>query len=535
MSTLEFKINSEIKIEWFEDLTRVWNEGLEILIWLQHYNRALMNNALDLPAVEIQIWKVGNDWVSACQIAQDFKINYKKPWSKENIVTRYCVPIVNKKFLTPPPIKCVSAIDLRKCFAKKRCDWLRDRSIPMVYVNDLIGISLIPAWEAYKKGKKGKPRFKSKKYNLVKTIKSEAFRAQCTILDDDFISLPGIKAVANGLNKRYSEKSKNMIEDMRINPSHYPRLIRKISTLINKELKKQSTENQKIGLDIDIEELRKNINHDEIFEKAIAYFSSPGSFNLIVRDKKTYLQIQAEMPCKVTKTNKLVGVDSGLDLLVHTTSGLKVKHKEYLKEYSRIDILRQKLSKKEYGSKNYVKLAEKIKAISNKISRGKRKYQSFYAQQIADVNDYIAYKKIEIAETLFNPEPLLDEGGNKYLPNGKSEAKLRNQEILSCAIAQFLVLLKEQCTKKHKYLNEVLIEAEATPQEVLECSSVANSVCAKSSTAQSLPSVNAWEGKEAILPNIAGKALPTGYDNYQSEANPPTVSSKNRRRSKRSF
>lgn len=466
ISTAEFLIANIVPENWFEDLTRVWNESLFILNWLQHYKRAIACDATDIN-VEIKIKKVGNDWVYYCDRARDFRIDKTKSWDKDNIETRPCVNLVNPKWSTPPPIDQVSAIALRKCFAKKRCDWLEESNTPSVYINDFIGLAVIPAWEAYQKGQRGKPKYKHR--YKVDTIPCASFRAQCHALDGDKLKLPGMEVEVRGVRSRLLNKIDKIVEGMRMNPNSYPRLQEKIAKLTTEIVGKLVKNEGKTRKELSEEEIKKFtnlVNKSEVLEKAIAYFSAPGSFRILKREEKTYLQITAEIPVTAAVATKQVGVDVGLDLLCHTTSGLKVKHQDFTKELARIDTLNQHLAKMKYGSNNYNKLLNKIRKIQGKIKRSKKGKQAYVAQQIADVNQAIAVKKIKVKDTIENPLPKAN--GTRYLPNGKAEASLKNREIHDCAIGQFVSKLAQQSQKKGRDITFVEVEIEATPEEVAE-------------------------------------------------------------------
>lgn len=466
ISTIEFLIKNVIPESWFDDLTRVWNESIFILNWLQHYKRAIACNATDVN-VEIKIKKVDNDWVYFCDIARDFRIDKTKSWDKENIETRPCVNLVNSKWLTPPPIDQVNAIALRKCFAKKRCEWLKGSDTPSVYINDFVGLVVIPAWEAYQKGQRGKPKYKHK--HKVDTISCASFRSQCHALDGNKLKLPGMEIEVRGLRSRLLNKIEKMVEGMRANPRSYPRLQEKVKKLTSEKVGKLIKDEGKIRKELSEEEIKsftKLVNKLEVLESAIAYFSSPGSFRLVKREGKTYLQISAEVSVTAAVTRKEVGVDIGLDLLCHTTSGLKVKHQDFTKELARIDTLNQHLAKMKYGSNNYNKLLNKIRKIQGKIKRSKKGKQAYVAQQIADVNQAIAVKKIRVKDTIENPLPKTN--GARYLRNGKAEATLKNREIHDCAIGQFVSKLTQQVKKKSRDITFVEVEVEATPEEVAE-------------------------------------------------------------------
>jgi transposase len=542
VETIEFLIlKTEIPSHWFMLLKRVWNDGLFLLNWLQYYKK--YEQYQQMHPAEIKVRKEGDIWIPYCEISRQVRKNFKKSWNKENLEVRFCCNIVNPKWATPPPIQQFTDIDLRKCFAKKRCDWLKDSDIPSVYVNDFIGLVLIPAWEAYQKQVRKKPKYRKQK---VTAIVSASFRSQCSFLGENIIKVPGLELEVRDLRQRLLAPIDKMVEKMRDNPSDFPQLEKKINDIQRQSLQKlikESGEDKKNLLPSQIAKYESQIDKDKTFEAAIAYFSKPGSFKIINRDGKNYLQITATMPATITPTTKEVGVDVGLDYLIHSTSGLKVKHQDFLAELARIDKLNSRLAKMEYGSRNYQKMLAKISRLQGKISRSKRMRQAFYAQQIADVNQFVALKKINIQAATANPLPRFSAEEDKYLPNGKSEASIRNRELYDCALGQFVTKLSQQCHKLQRQLVVVDIEPEATPEEVLQVAheseeSNPSSVFAKSKSAQNLDHSGTREDLSVMTIATVGKSKSTNRRHatiaIESIANPPVpIVAANKKRNRR--
>jgi hypothetical protein len=561
--TLEFPIPSIVPAPWFDDARRVWNDSVFYLRWLQHYKRAIACAALDLPPVEINNrphkWKDANgkdqiDWMLSCDITRDFRIDKTKSWDKDNIESRWVCSLVNPKWLTEPPIADYSAISLRKPFAQKRCEWLREAEIPQVYVNDFIGSVVAPAWEAYQKGVRGKPKYK-REGDRIDTLPSESFRAQCSFGDGDNIKLPGLPMVeAFGLEYRLRKPIARLVEGMLANPENYPNLqskleklkvlergkLAKVDGIVLKDLKKTLSEDKYAEVVANID---RGIAQDKLMETAIAYFSKPGSFRLLRRDGKQYLQISCEMPIKTTATDKEVGIDTGLDLLIHSTSGLKVKHEDFSKQLARIDRLKAKRSAMKFDSSNYKKISAKIKELEGQIKRSRRSHQTYWASQVADVNGTVAIKLIKVKEAIEVPIPI--PADDKYLPNGRGESKKKNAELRDVALGQFVSKVEQMCKKNGRTFTKVEVEPEASAGQVLEvatCDNMSMSVGAPSTLAQSL-ATDAREGGSATTSQIGGKETTANkYQNkkttsqdplFVSLANPPEDRKRQRRNRKR--
>jgi hypothetical protein len=225
----------------------------------------------------------------------------------------------------------------------------------------------------------------------------------------------------------------------------------------------------------------------------------------------------------VSKPTKSVGVDMGLDLLFHTSSDLKVKHQNFDKDLARIDRLNQILANKKYGSANYKKLSTKIAAIHGRIKRSRQGHQKFYAQQIADVNGAIAVKLVKPLESIEIPLPKKSRDG-RYIPNGRTEAAIKNAELQSCALSQAALYLQQQCSKKNRIFTKVEINLEATAQEVLEEANLSPSVIATSKIALKTDKSVSREGNQAIDSIISGKGeIPTTDETTAKSKNKPPV------------
>lgn len=572
--TQEFLVTDwSIPHSWTEDLTRVWNECLFIFEWVQAWNRRqepcqdefrLYNRVTEewvnyrwdvKPWITIDVRKVGDDWVQSCAIAREFRIDKKKSWNKENKETRFVCDMLRPEWgdgngVKEPPLTKYDGFGLCKLFAKKQCDWLKNSDIPSIYVVDFINLIFVPAWKAYQKGVRCKPKYRNRERQKVDSIKSASFRGQCDLLEGDYLRMPcAPKIHVPKVRSRLFDKLRSLTQRMRENPGNYPKLQDKITEIENSEVRRSAKLIGKKAKELTEEEREQivaGLDRKEILERAIEYFEKPGSFTIQTREGKTYLTLTAFVESAATHTEKSVGVDVGLDYLCHTSSGLLVKHQQFFKEYARIDTLKSHQSKMQHGSRNYQKIQAKIQAIHGRIKRSRSKRQDFYAQQIADVNGIVAVKRIEIKDAIATPAPVFSAENDIYLPNGKTEAKQANREIHDCALAQFTGKIEQQCRKRQRSFSLVSIEEEATPAEIISEVDIPAqlqgdsptqepnypSVIAASKSAQS-SSGNAREGS-VKAPITAGKVRPTGSQTLiESIAHPPKPSTVPRKRNKK--
>jgi transposase len=271
-----------------------------------------------------------------------------------------------------------------------------------------------------------------------------------------------------------------MVEEMRNNPSAFPAIEKKIDKLVQTQrsqlmkadgidLKDYTKKQGKEAADALKQGYTDRINRSAFLEQTIEYYSSPGSFRIVRRMGKTYIQFSAEMPSTSTPSNKAIGVDTGLDLLIDASNGLRVRYQEFEAREKRLVNLNKRISKCVVGSNRWKKLNEKRRSISRKLAKAKAGRPTFYASQIADVNRSIAVRKLKLKESIATPEPRPD-GKGGYLPNDAGVIAEQNKLIHSRAIGKFVLLLQQQARKHDRQFAIVEIESEATAAEILEVS-----------------------------------------------------------------
>lgn len=158
MKTLEFKLylNQAEKstiVNWLSVLRWVWNEGLGLLLENDTFSGYCKDDktrygCCPLPW-EYRWKKDGDEWVAIPYTP----IAYKKPYRQ------YC-PI--PQFYREPRLDQPSHFSLNKYFAHKRHpDKLWLQAVPVNFIRGALH-ALATAWDKYKSGKAGKPRFKRK-------------------------------------------------------------------------------------------------------------------------------------------------------------------------------------------------------------------------------------------------------------------------------------------------------------------------------------------------------------------------------------
>ena len=508
--TIEFAIRREIPTHWKQALARVWNEAVFMLSWHEHqenlaklaaqcgleWSSSIVGNIEDSGGLmvdrrlEIRWKKRDGKWLAYQPLRIDRRIDRTKSWDKDNLesVSVFDLdsdrrPWVNPKWLEPTPLTGVTAIDLRKPFAQKRCEWLAEMDVPQTLINDFIGLTVAPAWAAYKsQPDRGRPKYK-RPGELISTIPCESVRGQGRYLGGDRMILPGLSAmVIPGLARRLMDPLARMTAAMRANPGEFPAIEAKIQSLRETArgklmkadgisigvLRKQKVDPTEI--DATIARYDALVDDSDFLDTAISYFSMPGSFRLLERDGWTYLQLTAvAFPLTAKPSEKEVGIDTGVDLLVASTSGLVVKHKDFSKEEKRLSGLDRAMARCVHGSNAWKKLKAKKNRLEGEVKRSKRARQAYFASQVTDVYGTIAVRRIAPLKAVAIPVPRPDgEGG--YLPNGRKDSKERNKKVIDCATGQFVLLLNQQARARGRNITTVDVSESANAEQILEVS-----------------------------------------------------------------
>lgn len=183
--TIEFLLpfNFAIPVRWKKEMARIWNECIFMLRWREHQQNlaklcAETGHEFDLagwrdqpeilqalesissikatdgrflhPRLEVRPRKVDDKWELHHPSEIKVRIDRTKSWDKANVkkvpvweLPRDRAPWVNPKWLEDCPIPVgktakITAIDLRKPFAKKRCKLLANQIWPAIHINDFI-------------------------------------------------------------------------------------------------------------------------------------------------------------------------------------------------------------------------------------------------------------------------------------------------------------------------------------------------------------------------------------------------------------
>ena len=135
---------------------------------------------------------------------------------------------------------------------------------------------------------------------------------------------------------------------------------------------------------------------------------------------------------KVTPTT-IVGIDLGIKDLVVTSDGIKYGNLKVLMKFEkRLKRLQRELSRREKGSKNYLKTKEKIARVHAKIKNYRKHYLNDIANEIVDEHDIIVTEDLKVQDMF------------------KDKKKAFNKSLSDAAFSTLRSLIEWKCKIKGK-------------------------------------------------------------------------------------
>ena len=170
-------------------------------------------------------------------------------------------------------------------------------------------------------------------------------------------------------------------------------------------------------------------NKDKIEGKIVNATISRESTN------KYYVSVLVEEDILIEKIipTTIVGIDLGIKDLVVTSDGVKYSNDNILMKYEkRLKRLQRELSRREKGSKNYLKTKEKIARVHAKIKNYRKHYLNDIANEIVDEHDIIVTEDLKVKDMY------------------KDKRKAFNKSLSDAAVSTFLSLIEWKCKIKGK-------------------------------------------------------------------------------------
>ena len=116
---------------------------------------------------------------------------------------------------------------------------------------------------------------------------------------------------------------------------------------------------------------------------------------------KYYVSVVVEEDILIEKVipTTIVGIDLGIKDLVITSDGIKYSNEKVLMKYEkRLKKIQKELSRREKGSKNYLKTKEKIARVHAKIKNYRKHYLNEIANEIVNEHDIIVTESLLVKD-----------------------------------------------------------------------------------------------------------------------------------------
>ena len=170
-------------------------------------------------------------------------------------------------------------------------------------------------------------------------------------------------------------------------------------------------------------------NKDKIEGKIVNATISRESTN------KYYVSVLVEEDILIEKIipTTIVGIDLGIKDLVVTSDGVKYSNDNILMKYEkRLKRLQRELSRREKGSKNYLKTKEKIARVHSKIKNYRKHYLNDIANEIVEEHDIIVTEDLKVQDMF------------------KDKKKAFNKSLSDAAFSTLRSLIEWKCKIKGK-------------------------------------------------------------------------------------
>ena len=150
---------------------------------------------------------------------------------------------------------------------------------------------------------------------------------------------------------------------------------------------------------------------------------------------KYYVSVVVVVDILIEKAipTSIVGIDLGIKDLVITSDGVKYSNDNILMKYEkRLKRLQRELSRREKGSKNYLKTKEKIARVHAKIKNYRKHYLNDIANEIVDEHDIIVTEDLKVQDMF------------------KDKKKAFNKSLSDAAFSTLRSLIEWKCKIKGK-------------------------------------------------------------------------------------
>ena len=177
-----------------------------------------------------------------------------------------------------------------------------------------------------------------------------------------------------------------------------------------------------------------------------------------------YLLVSEEINLPKFCPNYIVGLDLGVKDLVITSNGEKFKKLDFKREERKLKGLNKWLSRSQIGSKNRLKIINKIEVVNEKIKNMRKFYNHLITNKILEANDIIAIETLKVKE-------MIEKGKNhlaKFIVNSnlselikilKYKSKWQNKRIYEIDTYYPSSQICSHCKRRNRELKDLNIRS----------------------------------------------------------------------------
>ena len=401
MKTLEFKLNltpeqKEARDSWVSGLRWVWNTGLEFLenFYRFHAWDSLSQTWVPCSPIPWQYRKQGEHQIPYCWIGKAYACPIPQPYRP--------LPLVGNPGSNP-------YYWLRPYFTQKNHpDKLWFKNIPSIFVINTLE-RLATSWNQYRKGTKGKPRYRSRKTQST-TLATTQAKAKVSVRGR-YIRIPGLgKLLVKGLDTR----------------------------------------------------LPKGVQPATL---SICKFASGDYLQLGVELPDVPLP-DSDLACGVdVGIEYLYATDHGR--LVEPPNYFKQSEQRLARLQRKLSHRKGRKFPKQEGSKNYQKFQNKIARLHEKVARQRRAFNHWHSSNLVRMSGAIAVEKIDFNELISSPEPIPKADQSGYEHNNAIVQRRYNKALTDAGCGQFLAFLEQKSQEPNREFQRV--KSAYTSQDCPRC------------------------------------------------------------------
>jgi putative transposase len=194
------------------------------------------------------------------------------------------------------------------------------------------------------------------------------------------------------------------------------------------------------------------------------------NYRIVKQPSGYYLQLVGDLPPTDygTPSDKAVGVDVGSTKVWTDTLGRQVEPKRYArKKQKQLARLQRKVSRQQKGSKNQAKTRQRIAKVHEKIARQRKGFNHQLSTKIVKEYGAVAVEDINLQNLTRKPKAKLREDGKGYKQNGAKRKAGLHKSLLDHGIGQLRTMIetKAKCSDREF----VKVKAAYTSQECAVC------------------------------------------------------------------